>query len=148
LAPAVDIAALIARLERSLGKVYAHKNLQLDVEVAPGTGFRGDEGDLMEILGNVLDNACKWARARVRVRVEHAGTGGLTLHVDDDGPGIPQNKLDSVLVRGVRADASTPGHGIGLAVVRDLVVEVYGGQVAVGAGDLGGAAVTVRIPPR
>lgn len=151
LAPAVDVAGLIARLKESLGKVYAHKKLQVDMEIGRGIGFHGDEGDLMEILGNVLDNACKWADARVRIRVEYADPGaaaGLNLQIDDDGPGIPKDKLDAVLARGVRADASTPGHGIGLAVVRDLVVEVYGGEVTIGAGDLGGAAVSIRIPPR
>jgi two-component system sensor histidine kinase PhoQ len=96
----------------------------------------------------VLDNACKWAEGRVRMAVEYAEPGGLVLRVDDDGPGIPENKLDAVLARGVRADASMPGHGIGLAVVRDLVVEVYGGQITIGRSDLGGAAVTIRIPPR
>ena len=82
-------------------------------------------------------------------RVSHAhdgGGAGLTLRIDDDGPGIPADKVDAVLARGVRADATTPGHGIGLAVVRDIVVEAYGGEVTVGASDLGGAAVTIRIP--
>ena len=149
LAPAVDIAPLAFRLKDSLLKVYADKKLRVDVEVDRGAGFHGDEGDLMEILGNVLDNACKWADERVRVRVRHAhdgGGAGLTLRIDDDGPGIPADKVDAVLARGVRADATTPGHGIGLAVVRDIVVEAYGGEITVGASDLGGAAVTIRIP--
>jgi two-component system sensor histidine kinase PhoQ len=85
---------------------------------------------------------------RVRVRYAHEGGGaGLTLRIDDDGPGIPADKVGAVLARGVRADATTPGYGIGLTVVRDIVVEAYGGEVTVGASDLGGAAVTIRIPP-
>ncbi len=151
LAPAVDIAPVAARLKDALLKVYADKKLRVDVEVDHGTGFHGDEGDLVEILGNLLDNACKWADERVRVRAGHAhddgGGAGLTLRIDDDGPGIPADKVDAVLARGVRADATTPGYGIGLAVVRDIVVEAYGGEVTVGASDLGGAAVTIRIPP-
>jgi len=150
LAPAVDIAPVASRLKDALLKVYADKKLRVDVEVDHGTGFHGDEGDLVEILGNVLDNACKWAGERVRVRVGYAhegGGAGLTLRIDDDGPGIPADKVDAVLARGVRADATTPGYGIGLAVVRDIVVEAYGGEVTVGASDLGGAAVTIRIPP-
>ena len=150
LAPAVDIAPVASRLKEALLKVYADKKLRVDVEVDHGTGFHGDEGDLVEILGNVLDNACKWAGERVRVRVGYAhegGGAGLTLRIDDDGPGIPADKVDAVLARGVRADATTPGYGIGLAVVRDIVVEAYGGEVTVGASDLGGAAVTIRIPP-
>jgi len=151
LAPAVDIAPVASRLKDALLKVYADKKLRVDLEVDHGAGFHGDEGDLVEILGNVLDNACKWAGERVRVRAGHThddgGGAGLTLRIDDDGPGIPADKVDAVLARGVRADATTPGHGIGLAVVRDIVVEAYGGEVTIGASDLGGAAVTIRIPP-
>ncbi len=147
----MDIAPLALRLKDSLLKVYADKKLRVDLKVDHDTGFHGDEGDLMELLGNVLDNACKWADEHVRVRAGHAhddrGGAGLTLRIDDDGPGIPADKVDAVLTRGVRADATTPGHGIGLAVVRDIVVEAYGGEVTVGASDLGGVAVTIRIPP-
>jgi len=148
LAPAVDIALLLRRLEESLLKVYAHRNVAIDAQVEAGIGFHGDEGDLMEILGNVMDNACKWARERVRVVVAPAQAGGgagLSLRVDDDGPGIPAEMVDAVLGRGVRADTTTPGHGIGLAVVRDIVTEAYGGEVIVGASDLGGAAITISI---
>jgi two-component system sensor histidine kinase PhoQ len=123
--------------------------LNVQVDVARDIRFRGDEGDLMEVLGNLFDNACKWAGGRVRVRIGRGDDGdgaALMVQVDDDGPGIPADKLDAVLGRGVRADAATPGHGIGLAVVRDIVVDVYAGQVAIGASDLGGAAVTVRVP--
>ena len=118
LAPAVEIAPLVQRLEDSLLKVYAHKKLRVDVQIDPGIGFHGDQGDLMEILGNLIDNACKWADQRVLVVVGHArvgGVAGLTLRIDDDGPGIPSDMADAVLWRGVRADATTPGHGIGLA---------------------------------
>ena len=149
LAPGVDVAPLLARLKDSLLKVYAGKTLSMEFDVDAGLAFHGDEGDLMEILGNLLDNACKWASGRVTVRAEHTrdedGGVGLTLRVHDDGPGIPPDKADAVLARGVRADATTPGHGIGLAVVREIVVEVYGGEISVGVSDLGGAAVTVRI---
>ena len=96
-----------------------------------------------------LDNACKWARERVRVVAgpsRAAGTPGLRLRVDDDGPGIPVDMEEAVLRHGVRGDETTPGHGIGLAMVRDIVVEAYGGEIIVGAGDMGGAAVTISIP--
>ena len=112
-------------------------------------GLPGDEGDLVEILGNLLDNACKWARERVYVRAEDTpnqdGGAGLTLRIHDDGPGIPPDKADAVLARGVRADATRPGHGIGLAVVREIVVEAYGGEISIAASELGGTAVTIRI---
>ena len=147
LAPPVDIGRLAHRLGDSMLKVYGQKSLQVDIEVADGAAFRGDEGDLMELLGNLLDNGCKWARQRVRVRVGMTDDGeGLTLEVHDDGPGIPADQADAVLGRGVRADASIPGHGIGLAVVRDIVVAAYGGEVRIGVSDLGGALVSVHIP--
>lgn len=147
LAPRVDIGPLAARLKSSLLKVYAQKSLRVDLEIAEANGFRVDEGDLMEVLGNLLDNACKWARRRVRVRVRRTDDGAsLILEVHDDGPGIPADQAGAVLARGVRGDATTPGHGIGLAVVRDIVVEAYAGEVRIGASDLGGALVTVRIP--
>jgi two-component system sensor histidine kinase PhoQ len=146
LAPVVEVAPAVARLVSSLNKVYAQKQLHMEVSIDDGLGFRGDEGDLMEMLGNILDNACKWAKERVRVQIVREAYGaGLRLQVDDDGPGIPADKQDAVLARGVRADAATPGHGIGLAVVRDIVVDAYGGRVTVGTSDLGGAAITVRI---
>lgn len=147
LAPPVDIAPLARRLRDSLAKVYASKALHVDLDIVSGAGFHGDEGDLMEVLGNLLDNACKWARHRVRLRVASAeGRTALVLEVEDDGPGIPADRADAVLDRGVRADASTPGYGIGLAMVRDIVVDAYGGEVRIVAGDLGGARVVVRIP--
>ena len=149
LAPAVDVAPLLSRLEDSLLKVYADKTLSMEVDVDAGLSFHGDEGDLVEIVGNLLDNACKWASACVTVRAEHRrrqdGGAGLMLRVDDDGPGIPLDKVDAVLARGVRADATRPGHGIGLAVVREIVVEVYGGEISIGVSKLGGTVVTIRI---
>ena len=147
LAPPVDIGHLAHRLRDSMLKVYGHKSLAIDMEIPRGAVFRGDEGDLMELLGNLMDNGCKWARQRVRVRVGALEDGaGLSIEVHDDGPGIPADQADAVLGRGVRGDASTPGHGIGLAVVRNLVVEAYGGEVRIGASDLGGAMVTVQMP--
>lgn len=149
LAPAVMLEPLVSRLKDSLLKVYADKGLSMEVECSAEAAFHADEGDLMEILGNLLDNACKWARSRVRLRVEDSSEeAGLRLRVDDDGPGIPADKVDAVLGRGVRVDATKQGHGIGLAVVRDIVVEAYGGEITVGGSDLGGAAVEIRMPRR
>ncbi len=150
LSPGVDVAPLLLRLEDSLLKVYADKTLSMEFDVDAGIVLHADEGDLMEILGNLLDNACKWASGRVRVRAEQVrnadGGAAVTLQIDDDGPGIPPDKADAVLARGVRADASTPGHGIGLAVVRDIVVEAYGGEISIAVSDLGGTAVAIRLP--
>jgi two-component system sensor histidine kinase PhoQ len=129
---------------RALAKVHSAKNVTTDVAVDPGLRFRGDEGDLTELLGNVLDNAFKWCRGRVQVCAELVG-GKLELTVQDDGPGIAAADVERLGERGARADQSVPGHGIGLAVTRDIV-EAYGGRVAISNSALGGAAVTLVLP--
>ena len=122
--------------------------VKLSSEVAPGTLFYGDEGDLLEILGNLADNACKWCRRQVVMRAYPAkrdGRAELVLEVEDDGPGIPPDQAPQLLGRGQRADLTVAGHGIGLAVVRDLVEEVYYGRLVIERGALGGALVKARL---
>ncbi len=148
LAPGVRLAPLLERLADSLLKVYVDKGLSVDIDVDADLALHADEGDLMEIFGNLLDNACKWAGKRVRVKAARGNGTELRLRVEDDGPGIAADKVEAVMARGGRADATTPGHGIGLAVVHDIVVEAYGGQVDVGASELGGTAVEIRLRRR
>jgi signal transduction histidine kinase len=104
----------------------------------------------MEILGNLLDNACKYAQGRVRLSAQTlAGTGarpGLALRVEDDGPGIAPAAVQRALERGQRLDSSQPGQGLGLAMVREIVA-VYGGNLAIDRGELGGARIEVRFEP-
>ena len=99
--------------------------------------------DLDEMIGNLLDNACKWARGHVRVSAEPGDR--LTLLVDDDGPGVPETQREDVLRRGVRADEAAPGSGFGLAIVRDLA-ELYGGSVRLDASPLGGTRAVLTLP--
>ncbi|BAV34877.1 histidine kinase [Sulfuricaulis limicola] len=136
------------KLLAALEKVYAAKALRVEIEIAPEAMFRGDEGDLLEILGNVADNAFKWARSRVRVQSQNpaAGQSGahFTLRIEDDGPGIPDDQAQRVRARGARADTKTPGHGLGLAVVQEIV-ELYDGELVISRSPLGGAAVEVRL---
>ena len=113
--------------------------------------FRGDTGDFLELAGNLLDNACKWCKNKVSIRVLPArdtpGTaGGMRLTVEDDGPGVPEDAAEALLERGTRLDEATPGHGIGLAIVRDIA-KSYGGTLTIGRSSLGGASFTVAIPP-
>ena len=116
------------------------------MDTAEGLAARADEGDLTEILGNLMDNACKWARSHVRVQARAEGVGhGLLITVQDDGPGIPEDARERILERGVRADEHMPGQGLGLSMVHELVVEQYGGSVDVDAAPGGGARVTVRL---
>ena len=141
---AQPVLPAVERVLKAITKVYADKRIDTSVTVDAGVRFRGDEGDLMELLGNVLDNAFKWAQSRIRVTAS-LRNGRLHLTVDDDGPGIPEADAQRVLQRGARADESVPGYGIGLAVTRDIV-EAYGGQILIARSDLGGAAVTLQLP--
>jgi two-component system sensor histidine kinase PhoQ len=146
----IEVARVIRSIEEALQKVYAEKKVIFTGEVAAGARFYGEEGDLMELAGNLLDNAFKWCRGRVTLRagpLTSAGQrrAGLVLVVEDDGRGIDEAQHERVLERGVRADERTPGHGIGLAVVHDIV-RLHGGELAISRSDLGGARVEVRLP--
>ncbi|MEQ8233819.1 MAG: ATP-binding protein, partial [Gammaproteobacteria bacterium] len=126
MAPALAAAPVVERLVASLRKVYAGRGLAIRCALDPDVQFAGDEGDLMEIVGNLADNACKWARREVEVTLAAGAAGrALELAVRDDGPGIPAGNLEHILQRGARLDESVEGHGIGLAVVREMVEDVY-----------------------
>ena len=126
----VPVASIASRVAESLRKVYAERNLQLTVAVEAEAVFFGDEGDLFEILGNLADNACKWAASKVRIATLPAPQARtLIIEISDDGTGIPGDKLDLLLKRGGRLDSAVEGHGIGLAIVRELVEGVYGGSL-------------------
>jgi two-component system sensor histidine kinase PhoQ len=144
----LPVAPIARKILDSLAKVYAERAPRLRAEIAATTVFHGDEGDLLEILGNLADNACKWCRRQVVVRAwpaDHGGRTELVVEVEDDGPGIPADQAPLLLHRGQRADPTVAGHGIGLAVVRNLVEEVYYGRLEVGRGSLGGARLRARL---
>jgi len=147
----VHVEKEVTRLIDGLKKVYHDKRPNFEVSVQPGMQFRGDTGDFLELAGNLLDNACKWCEKNVRISIvpsasERAIASGMVLTVSDDGPGIPQDAADALLQRGMRLDESTPGHGIGLAVVKDIAAS-YGGQLSIKQSKTGGAEITVSIPP-
>jgi two-component system sensor histidine kinase PhoQ len=124
--------------------------VELDIEA--GLAYPIEAGDLLELGGNLLDNACKYAQRRVRVvargdRRPGWRRPGLRLAIEDDGPGIPAADRQRVLERGVRADETVAGQGIGLAAARE-VAAAYGGSLAIGDSPLGGAAVHVELPGR
>ena len=135
---------VIERIASALIKVHAEKGAGVQVDVDGDLRVRIDEGDLTEILGNLLDNALKWCVRSIRVGAS-LDEATLSLHVEDDGPGIAPDQAQQVLERGVRADESVAGHGIGLAVVRDIV-RAYDGRIEIGRSELGGARVTLSLP--
>jgi two-component system, OmpR family, sensor histidine kinase PhoQ len=147
----VDIAPIVTELRVALLRVYGNKDLLFEVAVAPGTQFIGDRADLTELLGNLLDNACKWARSHIRlaVAVDAAADSrtALRLTIEDDGPGIAEADRARVLTRGGRADEATPGYGLGLAMVHDTVA-LYGGALHIESSALGGARFELKLPGR
>jgi two-component system sensor histidine kinase PhoQ len=147
----VDVAPVVSELRAALLKVYGNKDLLFETVIVPEAQFIGDRADLTELLGNLLDNACKWAKSRVRIeaRIDPLADTrtALRLTVDDDGPGIAEADRARVLTRGGRADEATPGHGIGLAMVHDTV-ELYGGNLRIDASRLGGAHFELKLPGR
>lgn len=139
----VDVAAQVERLLRALATAYRERNVRVSTDLPDPCQVRGDERDIMEMLGNVLENAFKYTRSRVAVsaRVD----GGLTVIVEDDGPGIPAAVRRAVLDRGTRADEVQQGQGIGLAVVAELVA-LYHGALRIEQSELGGARVVLQLP--
>jgi len=145
----VSVAKEVDRLVDGLRKVYHDKEPDIEITIEDGVQFRGDKGDFLELAGNLLDNACKWCDSRVRITIRRAineagARGGLVVSVADDGPGIPAAVADALLQRGTRLDESTPGHGIGLAIVKELA-ESYGGQLEISRSEFGGAEFRVTI---
>ena len=131
-------------LSRTLLQLHADRGLSIQLEVPADHSVRGQREDVDEMLGNLLDNACKWARSRVTV-ASAVSNGMVAITVDDDGPGLAASMRENVLQRGVRADEAAPGSGFGLAIVRDLA-ELYGGSIALSDSPPGGLRATLRLP--
>jgi two-component system sensor histidine kinase PhoQ len=147
----VDVIPLLTELRAALSKVYANRDLLIEIIAADRVAFTGDRGDLFELLGNLLDNACKWCEARVRVSVARATAADprtrLQVTVEDDGAGIASADRQRILERGARADEHVEGQGLGLAMVREIV-ELYDGTLEIGDSPLGGARISVCLPGR
>jgi two-component system sensor histidine kinase PhoQ len=139
----VAVAPIVDDLKQTLDKVYRDKRVVCTVDVAPAAVFRGDPGDLTEILGNLLDNGYKYCKSRVRI-AGSSNSERLVITVGDDGRGITAEEAATLFQRGKRADESVPGQGIGLAVVRETV-ELYRGSLDVGRSELGGAELRVEL---
>ena len=144
LAKHVNAAAALEKVLDALAKVYTDKGMKLETQIDQSAVFSGDERDLMEVLGNILDNAFKYGQSKIRVNLSRFGKDkrDLNIRVEDDGPGIPEDKQEFVLQRGARAATLVQGQGIGLAVVTDIVSS-YGGEISVDKSKLGGAKLEV-----
>ncbi|KAF1694612.1 ATP-binding protein [Pseudoxanthomonas koreensis] len=148
----VPIESTAEEIVRGLEKVYASRNVLCEFDIAAGVQFYGEPGDLQELLGNLLENAFKWAQHRVLFTARPGPAtpnrrAGLLLAVDDDGPGIPPEGVARVLQRGVRGDERVQGHGIGLSIVQDLVRDYRGELQVMRSPELGGARFEVTLPP-
>jgi len=131
-------------LVRAMQRLYADRQLTFRIEVEPDVTVRAPREDLEEMLGNLLDNACKWARTLVAVSAR-VTADDVIIDVADDGAGLAEEVRDTVLKRGVRADQTAPGSGLGLAIVRDLA-EAYRGDITLGTSAHGGLSALVRLP--
>ncbi len=151
IATAVDVKAQVERLVQSLKRVYSQELISIDVMIEPGLAFYGEQRDLLEVAGNLLDNACKYGAGKVRLSAQARDPAdprsGINLQVEDNGPGIAQDKRELLLQRGVRGDERVEGHGYGLAIVLEIV-SAYNGEITIKQGELGGANVSVSLKTR
>jgi signal transduction histidine kinase len=138
------IAPVLRDLAFSLDIIHRERNVAIDLDCPEEATFAGDSADLAEMLGNLMDNACKWARSRVRVAVTEDG-GPLSVLVDDDGPGIPAARREAALTRGGRLDQTVPGSGLGLDIVREIA-ELYRGSLQLADSPLGGLRAQLVLP--
>jgi signal transduction histidine kinase len=131
-------------LARTLLRLHAERGIAIDVSVSPDHYVRGRREGLEEMLGNLLDNACQWARSRVTIHSE-ASESSIVVTIDDDGPGIAPELRERVLQRGVRADEAAQGSGLGLAIVGDFA-ELYGGTITLGTSPGNGTRARLELP--
>jgi len=145
-----EVGPIVERLAGTLGKVYRGKGVAVEAEVADGVRFRGERQDLEEILGNLVDNGCKWARSLVEIAVapvpETPGERAyFEIVIDDDGPGLTPDEQAEALKRGKRLDETVPGSGLGLSIVSELAA-LYGGRLSLDRSPFGGLRCVVRLP--
>jgi signal transduction histidine kinase len=145
-----EVDPTISRLARAMRRIHGERGIELDYAGANGARFKGEQQDLEEVVGNLVDNACKWARSSVAVSVDYAapngeGTGRLAIFIDDDGPGLTEAEMAAATERGRRLDESKPGSGLGLSIVTDLVA-MYSGAFRLSRSPSGGLRAEVDLP--
>jgi signal transduction histidine kinase len=146
-----EVAPVVTGLARTMEKIYHPRGIAIDAEAPDGVRFRGERQDLEEMLGNLVDNACKWAQARVSVEVTPERAEGappkatVRIVVDDDGPGLTPGEREQVARRGLRLDESKPGSGLGLSIVLKLAT-LYGGGLTLSNAPIGGLRAELVLP--
>ncbi|AQR60995.1 sensor histidine kinase [Brevundimonas sp. LM2] len=139
------VGEVIDELAVMLERVFQSKGVEIDWRAPDELAFLGERQDLQEVLGNLMENACKWSTRRVRISAGASGLGQMIAVVEDDGPGLPADQRDAVMKRGARLDEGAPGSGLGLAIVDDLT-RAYGGRLTLAASDLGGLKAMLELP--
>jgi signal transduction histidine kinase len=141
-----DVDSVLKGLKRALDRIYEGRGLELGVSVEPGLKFQGEKQDFEEMVGNLLDNACKWAKSRVSVSAQRVdGTKKLDVVVDDDGPGLTATERASAVKRGQKLDETKPGSGLGLSIVADLA-HLYKGRLELEPSPQGGLRARLELP--
>ena len=139
------VEPVLDELASTLERIFLPKAVVIDWRAPDDLCFRGERQDLLEMAGNVIENAGKWCRGKVRVNAAPDGEGRLRLSVEDDGPGLPPERRGEVLKRGARLDESAPGSGLGLAIVDELA-RAYGGALTLSESPMGGLKVEIALP--
>jgi signal transduction histidine kinase len=146
-----EVRGVVTALARTMEKIHHHRGIAIDIDAPEGVRFRGERQDLEEMVGNLVDNACKWAQSRVAVEVFSQGSEGkgdrrtVRILIDDDGPGLSPQQREQVARRGRRLDETKPGSGLGLSIVVELA-SLYGGAVTLGTAPIGGLRADLALP--
>ncbi|HZZ31964.1 MAG TPA: sensor histidine kinase [Phenylobacterium sp.] len=140
-----SVAEVLDELSRTLGRIYRDKGITIDWDADEDLYFLGERQDLLEIAGNAIENACKWGRAKVRVRADALNPQRFRLLVEDDGPGLPPERRGEVVQRGTRLDETAPGSGLGLSIIDELA-RAYGGSLSLFDSPMGGLRLEADLP--
>ncbi|WP_122466704.1 sensor histidine kinase [Brevundimonas lutea] len=139
------VGEVIDEMAVMLERVFQSKGVEIDWRAPDELAFRGERQDLQELLGNLMENACKWSKGRVRVSAGATGLGQMVVVVEDDGPGLPEDQREAALARGARMDEATPGTGLGLSIVEELT-RAYQGRFSLAASEMGGLKAVLELP--
>jgi signal transduction histidine kinase len=149
----VEVPPVVTALARSMEKLYRNRDIAIDIDVPKHARFRGEQQDLEEMIGNLVDNGCKWAQSRVAIEVmadpplsaADEAKPRVRIIVDDDGPGLSPEQREQVALRGQRLDETKPGSGLGLSIVVELA-GLYGGVLKLGTAPIGGLRAELALP--